>query len=140
MAVVATSETEYRLLLVDDSAAERDFYEMLLEREFRILTASGGSTGVLLAAQEHPDAVVLDVMMPGMDGWETCTRLKRDPHTAGIPVILLTAADDADLFSHAKAVGATAVVTKPCSARRLRETIHSALHGKRDKAVWGNKH
>ena len=140
MAHSVPSDSRYQLLLVDDCVAERDLYELVLEHEFRVLTAGRGDAGVAIAAKEHPDVVVLDVMMPGLDGWETCTRLKSDPRTASIPVIMLTATDDPNLVPRAQAVGAAAVLTKPCTAGHLRATIETAIHERRGKAVWGNRH
>ena len=116
-----------RLLLVDDCVAERDFYELTLTPEFKVITASRGDQGLAIARSERPQAIVLDVMMPGMDGWETCTRIKCDAVTADIPVILLTGVDDRDLTQHANAVGASALLQKPCPADRLRNTIVSVL-------------
>ena len=116
-----------QLLLVDDCVAERDLYEMTLTPEFKVITASRGDQGLAIARAERPQAIVLDVMMPGMDGWETCTRIKCDAVTADIPVILLTGADDRDLTQHANAVGASALLQKPCPADRLRNTIVSVL-------------
>jgi putative two-component system response regulator len=115
------------LLLVDDSIAQRDFYEFVLQQHFQITTASRGADAVALAAAERPRVIVLDVMMPGLTGWETCTRIKSDPTTADIPVILLTGVDDVDLTQHAVAVGADAVLHKPCSADRLLDCVHHAL-------------
>jgi CheY-like chemotaxis protein len=119
-----------KLLLVDDCVAERDLYEMVLAREFNILTANRGSDGVHMALSERPDVVVLDVNMPGLDGWTTCTFIKSHPDTADIPVVLLTGADDIDLTQHAVAVGASALLTKPCAADKLRNTIRQALEGR----------
>lgn len=115
------------LLLIDDTIAERDLYEIVLAREFQVVTAARGLDGIALAIQHRPDVVVLDVMMPGLDGWETCNRIKSDPVTADIPVVLLTGADDRDLTQHATAVGASAILRKPCPAEILRETIFAAL-------------
>jgi CheY-like chemotaxis protein len=115
------------LLLIDDSVAERELYELTLEPEFDILTASRGSEGVALAITERPDLVLLDVTMPGIDGWETCTRIKSHPDTADIPVLLLTALDERDLSQHAVAVGASALLNKPCPAAKLRSAIRQAL-------------
>lgn len=123
----ADSPRRPTLLLVDDCAGERDLYELTLESKFRVRTATRGDEGLALAAAERPDVVVLDVMMPGLDGWETCTRIKSDPVTADIPVILLTGADDRDLSQHAMAVGATALLRKPCPADRLLDTVFGAL-------------
>jgi CheY-like chemotaxis protein len=133
------NDARQRLLLVDDCVAERDLYEMVLEREFQVFTATRGFDGLILAGTEHPDLVLLDVMMPGMDGWETCSRIKNNPVTAAIPVVMLTSSDDHDLDRHASEVGATAILRKPCAAERLVETIRGALGGPQDKAVWGDK-
>jgi CheY-like chemotaxis protein len=116
-----------RLLLVDDCVAVRELYEMVLEPEFAIVTANRGDDGIAVAIAEHPDVIVLDVAMPGLDGWETCAALKSNPSTARIPVILLTGVEDVDLSQHAMAVGAYAVLNKPCPADRLLMQIRSAL-------------
>lgn len=115
------------LLLIDDSVAERELYELILEREFNILTATRGSDGVNLALAHRPDLVLLDVMMPGLDGWETCAYIKSHPETEGIPVVLLTGSTDQDLSQHATAVGASALLNKPCPADKLSQTIHEVL-------------
>jgi len=115
------------LLLVDDCIAERDLYDMVLQRDFHVVTAARGADAVTLAASERPDVVVLDVMMPGLNGWETCTRIKSDPVTSEIPVILLTGVNDVDLSQHAVAVGADAVLNKPCSADRLLKCVRRAV-------------
>jgi putative two-component system response regulator len=117
------------LLLVDDCVDQRDLYELVLQSEFDVLTATRGAEGVALATAECPDVIVMDVMMPGLDGWEACTQIKSHPRTANVPVILLTGADDRDLSQHAIAVGATAILKKPCPAETLRHTISSALAG-----------
>ena len=118
-----------QLLLVDDCVAERDFYALTLSPDFKVITASRGDQGLAMARRERPQAIVLDVMMPGMDGWETCTQIKCDAVTADIPVILLTGANDRDLTQHANAVGASALLQKPCPAERLKEAIVSVLDG-----------
>jgi response regulator RpfG family c-di-GMP phosphodiesterase len=115
------------VLLVDDCVAERHFYEMTLGTRFNVLTADRGLDGLTLAIARRPDLIVLDVKMPGLDGWETCTRIKSHPATADIPVILLTGCDDRDLSQHATAVGASAVLNKPCPPDRLNEQILAAL-------------
>jgi len=115
------------VLLIDDCEPHRSMYEMTLGAAFDVVTATRGREGLRLAATNRPDVILLDVLMPGMDGWETCTRLKSDPATESIPVVLLTGATDIDLTDHAMAVGASDVLTKPCSHSRLFETIQKVL-------------
>lgn len=115
------------LLLVDDCIAQRDLYEMALQVQFKVLTASRGDEGLEVASREHPDLIVLDVMMPGLNGWETCTRLKSHKETADIPIVFLTSRDDQDLSQHAKAVGGSLLLRKPCTADRLLISIRSTL-------------
>jgi DNA-binding response OmpR family regulator len=123
----STAARRLKLLLVDDCAAERNFYEAALATEFNILTAARGEEGVTVATRTHPDAIVLDIMMPGIDGWETCTRIKSQPSTADIPVILLTGTDARDLSQHALAVGASVLLRKPCAPDQLRATVHAVV-------------
>jgi CheY-like chemotaxis protein len=117
------------VLIVDDCVAERDLYEFVLESEFEVLTASRGTEAVSLAAKHHPDAIVMDVMMPELDGWETCARLKANRATIDIPVVFLTGVSDANLQRRAKAVWGSAVLHKPCSGETLRSAILDAISG-----------
>lgn len=119
--------TRPNVLLIDDCIEQRDLYELALERDFKILTATRGAEGAALAARERPDAIVLDVMMPGIDGWETCSQIKGNVATADIPVIMLTGTEDCDLSLHAVEVGASALLRKPCPVDRLRDTIFITL-------------
>ena len=116
-----------RVLLVDDSAEYRDLYALMLEQTASVITASSGEDALALAATEPVDAIVLDVMMPGMDGWETCQRLKSDPATTGIPVIMLTSLDGLGVPETAARVGAASVLIKPCPVERLAIAIKEAL-------------
>jgi signal transduction histidine kinase/DNA-binding response OmpR family regulator len=105
------------VLVIDDEAAVRDLMQRFLTREgFRVVTASGGEEGVRLARELRPDAITLDVMMPGMDGWAVLSALKADPDVADIPVIMLTIVDDRNL---GYALGASDYLTKPIDRERL---------------------
>ena len=122
------------LLLVDDCVAERDLNALALGTEFTVLTANRGAEGIALALRERPDVVILDVNMPGMDGWETCAVLKRNPITADIPVVFLTGTSDDRLTQHALAVGASAILSKPCPIDTLRDTVlAAAMPGSSDR-------
>jgi putative two-component system response regulator len=114
------------VLLVDDSDEQRNLYAEMLRSRAAVSTAARGEHALALASADPPDVIVLDVMMPGMDGWETCARLKADPATKGIPIIMLTSLDAVDVPARARQAGAVAVLMKPCPAERLILTINAA--------------
>src|SRR5687767_12287401 len=103
-----------RILVVDDIDSNVRLLEAKLSAEYyEVLTASDGPTALAIAASEKPDIVLLDVMMPGMDGFQVCRRLKDDPETRHIPVVLVTALDGrGDRISGLEA-GADEFLTKP---------------------------
>ena len=105
------------VLVIDDDASVRDIVQRFLAREgFRVVTAAGGEEGLRLARQLGPDAITLDVMMPGLDGWAVLAALKSEPATADIPVVMLTMMDDRNL---GYALGAADYLTKPIDRDRL---------------------
>jgi CheY-like chemotaxis protein len=105
------------VLVIDDDAAVRDLMQRFLAKEgFRVVTASGGEEGLRRARELRPDAITLDVMMPGMDGWAVLSALKADPDVADIPVVMLTIVDDKNL---GYALGASDYLTKPIDRERL---------------------
>jgi DNA-binding response OmpR family regulator len=116
-----------RVLLVDDSPEQNDLYALMLEPTASVSTVSSGEDALAIAIADPPDAIVLDVLMREMDGWEVCRRLKANPITAAIPVIMLTALEEAELMAQARRVGAAAVLTKPCPAERLALAIAVAI-------------
>jgi two-component system cell cycle response regulator len=103
-----------RILVVDDIEANVRLLEAKLSAEYyEVLTANDGPTALAIAAAEKPDIVLLDVMMPGMDGFQVCRRLKDDPETRHVPVVLVTALDGrADRIAGLEA-GADEFLTKP---------------------------
>jgi CheY-like chemotaxis protein len=105
------------VLVIDDEAAVRDLMQRFLSKEgFRVVTAAGGEEGLRRARELRPDAITLDVMMPGMDGWAVLSALKADPDVADVPVIMLTIVDDRNL---GYALGASDYLTKPIERDRL---------------------
>ncbi len=105
------------VLVIDDEAAVRDLMQRFLAREgFRVVTAAGGEEGLRRARELRPDAITLDVMMPGMDGWAVLSALKADQDVADVPVIMLTIVDDRNL---GYALGASDYLTKPIDRDRL---------------------
>jgi PAS domain S-box-containing protein len=115
-----------RVLVIDDEAPVRVLMRRFLTREgFSVDEAASGAAGLDLARERRPDAITLDVMMPGMDGWEVLARLKDDPALAEIPVILLTIVDDKKV---GYALGATEYLTKPIDREQLRRALAPYRH------------
>jgi CheY-like chemotaxis protein len=117
-----------RVLLIDDEDDIREVAQLSLEMvaNWDVVTASSGAAGVALAASDQPDAIVLDVMMPGMDGSATYSHLQANPATRHIPVVLLTAKildPIADRFANEVAT----VISKPFDPMRLPAQIANAL-------------
>jgi GAF domain-containing protein/CheY-like chemotaxis protein/anti-sigma regulatory factor (Ser/Thr protein kinase) len=105
------------VLVIDDEEAVRDLMQRFLTREgFGVRTAPSGAEGLRLAREIMPDAITLDVMMPGLDGWAVLAALKADPDLADIPVIMLTMLDDRNL---GYTLGASEYLTKPLDRERL---------------------
>jgi GAF domain-containing protein/CheY-like chemotaxis protein len=128
--VAADSPGIGTVLVIDDEAAVRDLMQRFLTREgFRVVTAPGGEEGLRRARELRPDAITLDVMMPGMDGWAVLSALKADAAVADIPVIMLTIVDDKNL---GYALGASDYLTKPIDRERLVKVL--AQH-RRDRPV-----
>ena len=110
----------HKILVVDDEPHIVRLIQVNLEKQgYAVVTASNGKEALATVAEERPDLVVLDVMMPEMDGMETLKRLKENPVTHEIPVILLTAkAQDSDVFEGWKS-GADLYLTKPFNPGEL---------------------
>jgi DNA-binding response OmpR family regulator len=123
------SETAKTILIVEDSPAQALALKHLLREEgLRVLWAPDGLVGVTLAQQFMPDAIVLDVEMPRMGGFEACRRLKEDDQTADIPIVMLTVRDDADTALRGMDLGAIDFIPKDAfSGSVLLETLRQ-LH------------
>ncbi len=102
------------ILVVDDDAMHRDMARNVLEeRGFAVEEAVDGEQGLIAAERFKPDLVVLDLMMPQLDGFSVCTRLRRNPKFMQLPVLMVTALDDVESIDRAFEVGATDFITKP---------------------------
>ncbi len=123
------------VLIVDDEPDVVDLLVYQLQRAgFKTITARDGNVGLEKARDALPALVVLDLMLPGMDGTEVCKRLRADPKTAGIPVIMLTAkAEEVDRIVGLE-LGADDYVTKPFSPRELTLRVKSVLRRARGEA------
>lgn len=117
-----------RILLVDDDLTLAASLKEALERQgHQVLVADRGSKALEAATKMRPELVLLDVMMPGMDGWETLSQLRADPVTQPIPVIMLTSADSEAAKVRGFSLGADDYVTKPFSLQELRCRISAVL-------------
>lgn len=120
------------LLVVDDTPANLDLLSRLLaERGYRFRVASNGKRALAAVQAEPPDLILLDITMPGMDGYEVCAALKADPATAGIPVIFLSAIDDAAVKVRAFRSGGADYVTKPFQIEEVAARIEHQLEIRR---------
>lgn len=119
------------VLVVDDNEDNRDvFADYLIHAGLRVERAVDGEHALLKILTIMPDVVVMDLAMPIVDGWEATRRIKSHPRTSGIPVIAITGHATPDNLSRARDMGATKVLTKPCSPAALLAVIQDALGGK----------
>ena len=122
-----TQDTRPRLLVVDDEPTNLQVLRHVLDKDYRLLFATDGTRALQLARQEQPRLVLLDVMMPGMDGYAVCAALKADPATAAIPVIFVTALADAVDETRGFDAGGVDYITKPVSAPVVRARVRTHL-------------
>lgn len=116
------------ILLVEDNEMNRDMLSRRLERRgYRILTARDGEEGIRVTQQARPDLVLMDLGLPGLDGWTATERLKTDALTRTIPVIALTAHAMVGDEARARAVGCDDFDTKPIDFNRLLAKIRALL-------------
>ena len=119
------------VLLVDDEEAMRKVMGRRVESwGYRVLTAPDGHEALRLAKAHHPDCIALDVMMPGIDGMETCRQLKEASETRQIPVILVSAKAKQIAPDQVHTAGAFALLSKPYEPADLRQVIQQALEQK----------
>lgn len=112
-----------KLLVVDDDYALRELIDFTLAESYDVLKAENAEQAYALVHGEQPDAIVLDIMMPNIDGYEVCRKLKSDPKTQHIPIIMLTAKHEMDDLKEAIKVGADEYITKPFEPDFLKKRI-----------------
>jgi two-component system, cell cycle response regulator DivK len=119
------------VLVVDDVDHGREIFAEYLEfRGFRVATASDGLEAIAKTHELRPDIILMDLSLPGIDGWEATRRLKQDPRTSAIPIIAVTAHALASAHDKARAAGCNAVVTKPCPPKELEQEIQRQLEAR----------
>ena len=118
----------YRVLLVEDAPDLRELLRLTFEGEgYEVLTAEDGLAAVETALRELPDAVVMDMSLPGLDGYNAARLMRREPALAGVPLIACTAFNRWEWRGKAIAAGFDAFMTKPLDLRRLTATLATLL-------------
>lgn len=116
------------ILVVDDEALVRSMIcDGLTAAGHRVLAAASGEEALRVVQAERPACILMDIMMPDLDGYDTCAALKADSRTASIPVLLVSATTDARVAEQAKRAGAAGVLRKPVRLEDLRRAITHAI-------------
>jgi len=122
--------SDCRVLLVDDARTNLDILVEGLRGEYKLSLALGGEMALAVAARTTPDLVLLDIMMPGMDGYEVCRRLRALPETAEVPIIFLSSLEDVQHKSRGFEAGANDYVTKPFDLVEVKARVRAQLKAK----------
>jgi twitching motility two-component system response regulator PilH len=119
-----------RILVVDDSPAETAVFEKMLQANgHEVIKAENGADGVAVARQEKPDVVLMDIVMPGLNGFQATRQLTKDPETQHIPVIIVTTKDQETDRVWGKRQGASGYLVKPVAEATLLSEIQSVMAG-----------
>ena len=130
------------VLVVDDTPANLSLLSNVLNKLYRVQVATSGHKALEIAARQPPDLIVLDVMMPELDGYEVCRRLKADPRTQAVPVLFLTALTRAEDETRGFEVGGADFIHKPFNPATVQARVHthlqlkSLLDASRQRAQW----
>jgi CheY-like chemotaxis protein len=118
-----------RILSIDDDPEIRELVSEVLERAgWDVVTAADGPSGLRAAREQRPDLILLDIMMPGMNGYAVCDDLQIDPRTSHVPVVFLTALNDPRDRARALALGGTDYLVKPFDPRTVAECVARNLN------------
>lgn len=133
---VTGGDSAPRVLIVEDDSDSQYIYRIFLDHHgFRVLSAGTSQEGVRLAREGDPDVILMDVSIPGMDGWTTTRMLKREPATSSIPVIVITAHAFPEDRERARDAGCDGFLSKPCELARIKEEILRVLDDRRTAAA-----
>jgi signal transduction histidine kinase len=134
--ILEIADPPARVLIVDDERRNLDLLKIMLQSDgYFLRTASSGEEALAIVASEPPDLILLDVMMPGMDGYEAAGKIKANPATKNIPVIMLTALDDRNARMLGLSAGAEDFLTKPVDRAELSVRVRNLLRLK----AYGDK-
>ncbi|RFA31210.1 two-component system response regulator [Alkalilimnicola ehrlichii] len=119
-----------RVLIVDDSPTETHVLKGMLEKHgYQVDIATTGEDGMRLAQEQTPDVILMDIVMPGVNGFQATRKLSKDPATSGIPIVMISTKDQDTDRIWAKRQGAKDYITKPVTEDELLEKIKNALEG-----------
>lgn len=117
-----------KILIVEDEESLLKLEKIFLSsRGYEVVGVADGPSALTALEKERPDLILLDIMLPQMDGFEVCKRIKENPQTASIPIIMLTAKKSSEDMAKGKEVGADNYITKPFKSANVIETIQSYL-------------
>jgi len=130
MAIKAT------ILVVEDDADARDLVSLsLTQKGYAVITAGDGAAGLNAAVKKRPDLILLDIMLPGMDGWQVLENVRSRPVNKGVPVFMLSALNEVKNVDRATEMGATGYITKPFDIARILLKVERALAARANGAV-----
>lgn len=116
------------VLLVEDNEDNQIVYSTMLEHyAYRVVKVGNGEVAVQMAGDAHPDIIIMDISIPGIDGWTAIERIRADPATRGIPVVAVTAHALPEHQERARILGCDGYLTKPCEPRRLLEEVRRLI-------------
>lgn len=121
---------EKKILVVDDESSVRLTVVKMLEGDYSLIEASNGEEAVEIAEKQNPDLILLDLMMPQMDGYTACSKIKTNAATSSIPVVMLTAIGHELNKKFASEMGADGYITKPFDKQDLLDTVSRLIGNK----------
>jgi len=134
-----TADKKITILCVDDTPTNLYLLVELLKTTYRVKTATNGLQALQIVAASPPDLILLDIMMPGMDGLEVCRRLKADPVCMAVPILFLTAKTQVEDEAHGLSLGAADYIHKPISPPILLARVHHHLQIKKYNDLLRNR-
>jgi DNA-binding response OmpR family regulator len=126
---------KHRILIIEDNADTRNFLITMLGKEFEILTAENGVVGIDYARNKAPDLILLDIMLPILSGYDTCSLLKKDEKTRHIPTLFLSVKNTVTDITLGLASGADDYIAKPFDYKELMARIRARLRTDRDSSL-----
>jgi len=120
-----------KILVTDDEESIRLLVSNMLGKDYIVLGASDGREAVDMARSQQPDLILMDILMPKMDGYTACNKIKKDPITRTIPVVMLSAVDHELNVKLSQEMGANGYITKPFTPRDLLDTVKRFLGRRR---------